>query len=134
MSRIFSLALVATSLTLGACASTGTTGGGRTSDRIARLEITTSGATTAYELISRVRPTWLRPPATGSLSGAGGDIRNQVIAVYLDGNRLGDVSSLRMISVNNIRSLQWLDAARAATVLTDVGSDPIAGAIVIRSM
>jgi hypothetical protein len=81
-------------------------------------------------LIERLRPSWLRPPGSGSLSGG---VRSQVILVYLDGARLGDLVSLRSLSVSGIRSLQWLDAARASTVLPEIGSDPIGGAIVIKT-
>lgn len=129
MFRICSIALVATALALGACASSG--GGTRRSpDRIDSAEIVTSSATNAYELIDRLRPSWLRPPGSGSLSGG---VRSQIILVYLDGNRLGDLQSLRTLSVGGIRSMQWLDAARAATILTEVGSDPVGGAIVIKT-
>jgi hypothetical protein len=38
-----------------------------------------------------------------------------------------------MLSTNNLSSMQWLDAARAATVLPGIGSEAIAGAIVIKS-
>jgi hypothetical protein len=63
----------------------------------------------------------------------GGGARTQIVAVYLDGHRLGDIQSLRTLSVDAIKSMQWLDAARAATVLNEVGSDPIAGAIIIKT-
>jgi len=88
-------------------------------------------AATAWDAIQRSQPHWLRPPATGSI--AGGTARSQVILVYLDGNRLGDITSLRTLSTSGITSMRWLDAARASTVLTDIGSDPIAGAIVIQT-
>jgi hypothetical protein len=101
------------------------------SDVITASQISTSGASSAWDAVQRLQPHWLRPPATGSIGG--GTAQSQVILVYLDGHRLGDVSSLRTLSTSGITSMRWLDAARAATVLTDVGSDPIAGAIVIRT-
>ena len=117
---------------LAACASSGTSRGStpRSSDQITSAEIAASSATNAYALIERLRPNWLRTPAIGSI---GGGARTQVIVVYLDGQRLGDLSSLRTLSVDGIKSMQWLDAARAATVLASPGSDPIAGAIMIKS-
>jgi hypothetical protein len=51
----------------------------------------------------------------------------------MDGQRLGDVTALRMVSIMGIKSMQWLDAARAYTVLPGLGSDPISGAIVIKT-
>lgn len=127
--RIRTFGLVATTFTLVACA---TSGGSprRSPDRIDSAEIATSSAINAYELIDRLRPSWLRATGQGSLSGG---VRSQVILVYLDGARLGDLQSLRSLGVAGIRSIQWLDAARAATVLTEVGSEPIGGAIVIRT-
>ncbi|HJQ52639.1 MAG TPA: hypothetical protein VJ825_02240 [Gemmatimonadaceae bacterium] len=98
---------------------------------ITASQISTSGASSAWDAVQRLQPHWLRPPATGSI--AGGVAQSQVILVYLDGHRLGDVSSLRTLSTSGITSMRWLDAARASTVLTDIGSDPIAGAIVIRT-
>lgn len=131
MFRILGLSRFTTVLALTACASSGTAGGSRhSSDQVTYAEIASSSATNAYQLIERLRPNWLRTPSIGSI---GGGARSQIIVVYLDGHRLGDLESLRTLSVDGIRSMQWLDAARAATVLTEVGSDPIAGAIVIKT-
>lgn len=131
--RTMVTALASTWLVLGltACASTGTAHRStREPDRITSAEISSSSATNAYELVSRLRPNWLKRTGTGSISGG---VRSQVILVYLDGNRLGDVGALRTLSVTGIRSVQWLDAVRAATVLQGIGSDAIAGAIVLRT-
>lgn len=119
-------------LAVNACASSGTkTSTGRTSDFVPAEEIAGSGANNAYEVVTRLRPTWLRQHGTGRIVNA--TAAEQVIAVYLDGHRLGDVTSLRMLSASNLLSMQWLDAARAATVLPGIGSEAIAGAIVIKS-
>jgi len=129
--RLSALIPLAAAALLSACASAPTRSTSHSSsDRVTSAEIATAGASNALELITRLRPNWLRQPTTGSL-GAG--IHNQVIVVYLDGHRLGDVTSLRTLSADGIRSMQWLDAIRAATVLTEVGSDAIAGAILIKT-
>ena len=133
MRRTMITALAFPCLVLGltACASSGTS---RRStgdpERITSAEISSSSATNAYELVSRLRPAWLKRTSTGSISGG---VRSQLILVYLDGNRLGDVSALRALSVTGIQSVQWLDAVRAATVLQRIGSDSIAGAIVLKT-
>lgn len=115
-----------------ACASSGTkTSTGRTQDFIPAEEIASSGANNAYEVVTRLRPTWFRMHGTARI--AGGVASEQVIAVYLDGHRLGDAASLRTLSVVNLESMQWLDAARASTILSGLGSEAIAGAIVIKS-
>ena len=131
MPRLSALIPFAVVASLAACASAGTSSSTRTSsDRITAAEIESSSASNAFDLISRLRPNWLRPPSIGSL---GGGPRSQVIVVYLDGHRLGDAQSLRSLSVAGLQSMEWLDAVRAATVLSEIGSDPIAGAIVIKS-
>ena len=118
---------------LSACASSG--GGSsasRTSpNRIARSEIRASNATNAYELISRLRPNWLRASGAGSISG--GTARSQMVLVYLDGQRLEDLNALRSISITGIESAEWIDRTRAATVLRDAPAGPIAGAILLKT-
>jgi hypothetical protein len=119
---------LALALSFAACATTGSSSGAqRSPDLITADEIATSGANNAFEAVTRLRPQWLRARGTSSIAGG-----NAVIAVYLGNQRLGDVASLRMISVAGIRSIQWLDAARAATLLGGSGSDPIGGAIVVK--
>jgi len=129
--RVFALSRFAVVVALIACASSGSADSGRrTADQVNYGEISSSSATNAYELIHRLRPHWLRTPGVGSI---GGGARTQIIVVYLDGNRLGDLQSLRTLSADGIRSMQWLDAARAATVLNEIGSDAIGGAIIIKT-
>ncbi len=119
-------------VTVIACASSATPGNSarQLPDQVSSAEIASSGATNAYELIQRLRPNWLRSPSVGSI---GGGARSQVIVVYLDGQRLGDIDSLRNLSAVGVTSMQWLEATKSATVLHEVGSDPIAGAIIIRT-
>lgn len=95
-----------------------------------RAEIAATPVSNAYELIERLRPNWLRSPGMASI---GGGAHSQIVVVYLDGQRLGDLESLRTLSASEIQSMQWLDAARAETVLHEVGSDPIRGAILIKT-
>lgn len=125
-----SMALLA--LAANACASSGTTGTRVTEsnpDRLTTAEIqATQGASTAFDLVRRLRPRWLTAGNTGSISGG---IRSQVLLVYLDGNRLGTAESLRSLNASGIKTMQYLDAVRAATILKEVGSEPISGAIVI---
>jgi len=116
-----------------ACASAGKSGAslGSSPDRLTAAEIRASNASNAYELISRLRPQWLRAPGGGSITG--GVVQNQTILVYLDGHRLGDLTALNTLSVNGITSMQFLDASRAPTVLNDIPRGAVAGAIVIKT-
>lgn len=125
--------LVAAAL-LSACASTTpgtsntrTTAGESASDYINYAEVAATPVANVYDLINRLRPHWLRTQP-GSIRG---NARSQVIAVYLDDARIGDIQSLRTISTSGVQSLRYYDATRAATVMRNAGSDPIAGAIVI---
>lgn len=96
-------------------------------DYITSVEVAATPVANVYDLISRLRPHWLRTQ-TGSIRS---NTRSQVIAVYLDDTRIGDIRSLRTLSTSGVASLRYYDAVRAATVLRNPGSDPIAGAIVI---
>ena len=98
-----------------------------TADYITSIEVAATPVANVYDLISRLRPQWLRTQP-GSIRG---NTRSQVIAVYLDDARIGDVGTLRTLSTSGVKTLRYYDATRAATVLRDPGSDPIAGAIVI---
>lgn len=127
--------LVLALFALPGCASTGIkTDGSATrtssSDYVTSIEINATSASNAYELISRLRPQWLQAGRAGSLSGG---MRTQIVAVYMDGVRIAERDGLRSISASGIKTMQYYDAARAATLLRDTGSEPLAGAIVITS-
>lgn len=96
-------------------------------DYITSVEVAATPVANVYDLIARLRPHWFRT-STGSIRS---NTRNQVVAVYLDDARIGDIQSLRTISTSGVSSLRYYDATRAAVVLRNPGSDPIAGAIVI---
>ena len=138
MRRLFVTAAVSATLVVGfsACASSGSSASGASTvnesspDRITSVEIEkTQGASNAYDLVRRLRPRWLQTSGTGSIGG--GRIQGQSILVYLDGNRLGTIEALKTLSASGIKTMQYYDATRAATVLREIGSDPIAGAIVV---
>ena len=131
LSRV-DIARLSLALFAAACASSGAGGSARSNpDVISRAEVSASNATNAYELVSRLRPNWLRATATGTIGG--GSITNQAILVYLDRQRLESLDALKTVSVEVIDSVNWLDAARVPTVMPDVPSGPIAGAIVIHT-
>ena len=97
-------------------------------DYVTSIEIAATPASNAYDLISRLRPRWLQALPAGSLSSS---VRTQMIVVYVDGVKIGEKEGLRSISASAVKTMQYYDAARAATILREVGSQPIAGAIVI---
>ena len=115
-----------------ACASSGSTpkASEASRDNLTSVEIQATSAATAYDLVSRLRPQWLRASGVASI---GGRSTTPVTLVYLDGNRIGTIETLRTISASGVRTMQWLSATRAAVVLTEIGSDAINGAISIKT-
>jgi hypothetical protein len=103
-------------------------GGGRSV--INRAAIQTSGATNAYELISSLRPEWLRAErgvnqwsesARGSGSGVGSAARVQVtpgdptVVVYLNTSRLGGLDALRDIPVYDLQQAEFIGPQEATS-------------------
>ena len=84
-------------------------------------EIQESSATTAYEVVSRLRPAWLRKRGTSSLN------REGTILVYRDGLRMGSPEALRQLNVSDIASITYMDGREATQRFgTDHGNGVIA--------
>ena len=66
-------------------------------------------ASSAYALVERLRPNWLRKHGRSSIQNPG------AIYVYVEGTRYGTVQGLRSISVSNVASMTFLNAAEATT-------------------
>ena len=109
-----SLIIALASLTLGSCATTGaaprdelpdlhramtTSGSG---NRISFTEISQERASSAYDLIERLRPYYLRGRTMGLFDEGGGPV------VYLDDIMLGGVDNLRMISAHDIMEIRYV--------------------------
>ncbi len=103
-----------------ACATTGTTAAGvrHDSNLITEQEVTASNAANAYEVISRVRPTFLRSRGRTSVNLATSDYPT----VYVNGQQYGDISSLRNIVASQIREIRYYSASDAATKYGTQGS------------
>jgi hypothetical protein len=124
--RIWSVLLTVLVALIPGCVTTaGSPAGGGDRDRITRAEIEASGLSNAHEIVERLRPRWLRPPPSRSLN------MSTRIAVYTDNSRLGGLESLRSISVNSIAAMRYLDGSTASAQLPGIGSEHVAGAIVI---
>lgn len=63
----------------------------------------------AYSLVQRLRPNWLRKRGANSVSNPGD------IIVYVDGSRYGSPSALRQIEVVDVESMERLSAGEATT-------------------
>jgi hypothetical protein len=112
-------------LALGACATGGPTDGPRfNATLITRAEIDDAGPSTAYELVQKLRPIWLRKRGNTSFT------QETDVVVYLDHVRMGEREALREVSTTEIASLEFLDARRATARF---GEGHVAGAILIRT-
>lgn len=132
--RVWSIPAILIASALAACASSPTANtkvSQASRDNVTSVEIEATSASSALDLVSKLRPHWLRQGGTASIGG--GSIRGQVTLVYLDGNRLGGINELRGISAGSVRSMQWIPASRAAVVLRDVGREAIAGVISVNT-
>jgi len=100
-------ALALAALLFTACAA-GQSGSPRINpDRISRVEIEEAGPSSAYDLIQKLRPIWLRKRGNTSFT------QDTDLWVYVDGTRLGERDSLRGVRTENLESLEFMDARRA---------------------
>ncbi|MDE3128916.1 MAG: hypothetical protein KGL38_12975 [Gemmatimonadota bacterium] len=110
---------LAAGLALAACAGTaGRAAGGPAPDPnvITLAELQRASAANAYDAIQQVRPSMLRPrlaAESSSISAAQRNSDDYAVHVYLDDNRLGDISSLRGVPLSTIREIRYLDPSRA---------------------
>ena len=115
--------LILSAFLCGACAAAGTLPGSRASqNEITRAELERNPGSTAYEIIQRLRPQWLRLRGQQSLTS------ETDLVVYVNNARMGGAESLRGISLAGVEYLRFLDAA-AATLRWGAGHS--SGAILI---
>lgn len=114
-------------LVLGGCASSGSTE--READRnlITQEEIAELGVNTAYEVVERLRPRWLRVRTSRSHN------RPTHIVVLVDNMQLEGIRSLWDVDASNIFSIRWLDSAQAGQ-LPGLGSRHVEGAILVETL
>ena len=125
--RTIAVLLLSASL-LTACAGSKRAGStARNPNLITRAEIEDarqSGVRDLYELIDRLRPSWLQTRSQRSLA------LETLIAVYQNETRMGGVDILRSYRLDAVSSLRYLDAAQAM-LLPGIGSAHVEGAIII---
>jgi len=99
---------------LSACAST--SGGGRMKDYnvISQDEITAQNGTNAFEVISHLRPQYLKTRGRTSIQGQP-TVASEYASVFLDSQYYGDLNSLRNVAAINIREIRYLPANEAVT-------------------
>jgi len=83
-------------------------------------------AKTAYDVIQRLRPQFLRTRQSGSMT----QTAPVAIKVYIDGAARGSVITLRDVQAISVRSIQYLDGSDATT---RYGTGHENGAIVVNT-
>lgn len=110
-----------------ACAGSG--GGGvlaGNSSLVTAEEIQESGASTAYEVVDRLRPRWLRVRMDRSSS------RDTEIVIFVDNMQMSGPNALWDVDARIVDTIRWLDSAQAGT-LPGMGSRHVEGAIVVET-
>ncbi len=113
-----------------ACASAGvpSQNGGRR-DRLTRQEIMSANVTNLYDVVSRLRPQWLEVAQRGDRSFG---LQTNVV-VFQNQTYLGGVDVLRQMSPELAYGIDWLDGSTASNTLPGLGSQHVAGAIVVKT-
>ena len=96
----------------------------RAFDVITREEIEQRAWANALDLVSTLRPQWVRARGPDSLRGA------TPVQTYLDGTRLMGIAALANISTAGLRAVEWVDGLDASARW---GLDHSQGAIVLRT-
>lgn len=75
------------------------------------IENSHADVNTAYDAIARLRPNWLQ--SHGVTSAQSGSLSTEYAIVFVDGQRYGDVSSLRQIPAFHVGAIRYYDVTEA---------------------
>lgn len=98
-------------------------------DRLTRDEIMSANVTNLYDVVARLRPQWLEVSQRGDRSFG---LQTNVV-VFQNQTYLGDVDVLRQLSPESAYQMDFLDGSTASNTLPGLGSQHVAGAIVIKT-
>ncbi len=96
-----------------ACASGSGSGGGggaRGSGDITRNELAALSSFSAFDVVRRLRPQWLRSRGTANLDGA-----NILPVVFVDRSRRGEIRELELIAADDVERIRYISARDATT-------------------
>jgi len=102
--------LLATAAVLG-CASAASSGAPRNRNIVTVEEIAGARVTNAYDAVERLRPLWLRSHGPTSINTPG----TQYATVYVDGQRYGELSTLRGLNSDMIAEIRYYSGAEGST-------------------
>lgn len=93
-----------------ACASAGGGGGGQSSKVLTFEDMARAHAdvNSAYDAVARLRPNWL---ASHGVTSSGGS--TQYATVFVDGQRYGEIASLRQIQAFHVVTMRYYDVTEA---------------------
>jgi hypothetical protein len=96
-----------------ACASSGTAGTGvrRDPNLITEQEIATSAESNVYDVVSRLRPMFLKTRGRSTISSGG----SEYASVFLDGQYFGELGSMRNIVSTQIHEIRYLSGPDAVS-------------------
>lgn len=123
-------AMVFATLALTGCSAATAGSGGASDDVITRAEIVETRAHSAFDVVRRLRPQFLR--FRGRMDTAPGRTGPGMTepVVYIDGVRLGGVASLRSIEAVDVAEIRYMSGADATTRF---GTGHVAGVILVRT-
>jgi hypothetical protein len=89
---------------------------------LTRADLDELNVRNAYEAVERMRPEWLRPRTRS--------VRFPVeVVVFFNNAPLGDVTTLRQVSIEGIHEIRWLDPSQAQSRLAGAGHSLAGGVI-----
>ena len=94
---------------------------------ISATEIQSTPSSSLYELISKLRPNFLRSHGPMSL---GGTSATEYAAVYMDGRPYGDIASLRSIVSTQVSEVRYYDANAAASRFGAINANGVIDVII----
>lgn len=80
---------------------------------ITQSEITAQNGVNAFDLITHLRPNFLKTRGRSSINNS--SVSTEYASVFLDGQYFGDLTSLRNIATMNIRDIRYLPSNESVT-------------------
>jgi hypothetical protein len=111
-----------------ACASAGASGARthREPNLITEQEIESSGETNALDVVTKLRPMFLKTRGRSTVNAGG----SEYASVFVDGQFFGELGSLRNINVSQIHEIRYLSGPEA---VSKYGMRYGSGAVDVRS-
>jgi hypothetical protein len=110
MSRLLLILLLGAALA--ACGGARQSGEAGNRNVVTADELSGMSELSAHDVLSRIRPEFLRSRGARSLRGAPAE---EYPVVYMDHTRLGSIDALRSIRASTIREIRYLNGADATT-------------------